>query len=186
MAASTQNTAIGPTKYDAMPAITAAVALPAWLKASFRPTRRAKALGPTIPSVMAAHSLHQSDKRKLRQEREQQGSARDRDGGADNNASLQVSRVDEGTCRCLGEKPCDAADRHDKTDAPSIPLLNCQQVDSEVGAKSVAHIRKEEVHPIKRSRNSGHNSWSDHPLSKQVPVNTSVKHRRAILRSRDS
>lgn len=28
--------------------------MPAWLKASLRPTRRAKAFGPTIPSVMAA------------------------------------------------------------------------------------------------------------------------------------
>src|SRR5207247_1815623 len=32
----------------------AAVALPAWLNASFRPTRLVKALGPVMPSVIAA------------------------------------------------------------------------------------------------------------------------------------
>ncbi len=37
-----------------MPAMAAATALPAWLNASLRPVRRAKARGPTMPSVTAA------------------------------------------------------------------------------------------------------------------------------------
>ena len=49
-----QNTTTGP-KYTALAAASAAeTALPAWLKASFRPMRREKAFGPTTPRVMAA------------------------------------------------------------------------------------------------------------------------------------
>lgn len=54
IAAMSQNTTTGPRKYAVAAAMAAEAALPAWLNASLRPTRRAKARGPTIPSVTAA------------------------------------------------------------------------------------------------------------------------------------
>ena len=57
----TQNTTTGPNQYAVAAAMAAAAALPPWLKASLRPTRRANARGPTIPSVIAASDGANSD-----------------------------------------------------------------------------------------------------------------------------
>ena len=54
MPPSSQNTATGPNHRESPPAAAAEAALPAWLKASFRPMRRLKAARPARPSVMAA------------------------------------------------------------------------------------------------------------------------------------
>ena len=51
---SSQNTATGPNHSESPPAAAAEAALPAWLKASFRPVRRPKAARPARPSVSAA------------------------------------------------------------------------------------------------------------------------------------
>jgi hypothetical protein len=152
IAAKTQKTAIGPKKYDVPRAIMAAVALPAWLKASFRPTRREKTFGPTIPSVIAAiaggkmapdtcDGLNQCYKRKPRQEGKQEGSCCNQDRSADNDAPLEVGLIDESACRRLSEKTCESGHRHNNADARSIPPLNREQVDGEIRTKPVADVR---------------------------------------------
>ena len=49
-----QSTAPGAMKYPESPATMAVTALPAWLKASLRPTRRVNRPRPTIPKLIAA------------------------------------------------------------------------------------------------------------------------------------
>ena len=61
---------------------------------------------------------------------------------------MAVVRIDQRSRRRLREQGGDAAHGHDDADGGFVPLLNCQQVNRQIGAEAIADIGKEEIERV--------------------------------------
>ena len=113
----------------------------------------------------ARQGLRDGDRRELRQERERQGSDRDDKGGRDHDQAFPARAVDEGAGRRLGHDPREPCHRHDDPDGRLVPVLNRQQVDGEVRAQSVAHVREKEVGGVEGASGTGFDGPHRGPLN---------------------
>ncbi len=141
----------------------AAAALPAWLNASFRPMRRAKAAGPDDPQRDGGECRREDRPRRRRrrlcrrhqpeagQEGQGDRAGGDHDRGHDQGRPLGRRPIDERAGRRLGQDADDAGNGHHRADGRRVPLLDGQQVDGEVGSQPVAHVGQEQVERVQRA-----------------------------------
>ena len=86
--------------------------------------------------------------------------------------------VDQGTCRRLCHNPGHAADRHDEPNRCLVPVMDGQQIDSEVGAQAIPNVGQQEVERIKLAPVTAALPRDAHrgPLNtKNAPAATSAK-----------